>query len=187
MRFGAALTLPLVASVQSRATGDRARLRSAFDQNYAGVWRFLRRMGVSADRADDAAQQVFLIALEAMPRITEGSERAFLYATAVRLAYGMRRKTEREVLSTGLDFDASPMPTPDQLADQKRAREVLDAIIASLEVEIRTVFVLAEFDGFTTPEIAALLEIPLGTAASRLRRAREKFQSLVSTVYGDER
>jgi RNA polymerase sigma-70 factor (ECF subfamily) len=186
MRFDATLSLPLVAGVKSRSDGDRGRLRRAFDQNYPGVWRFLRRMGVPGDRADDAAQQVFLIALEAMPRIHEGSERAFLYATAVRLAYGMRRKTEREVPSVALDFDASPLPSPDQLADQKRAREALDAIIASLEVDIRTVFVLAEFDGFTTPEIAALLEIPLGTAASRLRRAREKFQSLVRTVYGEE-
>jgi RNA polymerase sigma-70 factor (ECF subfamily) len=186
MRIAATLSLPLVAGAQSRADDDRARLRRAFDQNYPGVWRFLRRMGVPPDRADDASQQVFLIALEAMTRIHEGSERAFLYGTAVRLAYGMRRKTEREVPSTALDLDASPMPSPDQLADQKRAREVLDAIIANLEVEIRTVFVLAEFDGFTTPEIASLLEIPLGTAASRLRRAREKFRSLVQRVYGDE-
>ena len=187
MRIVATLSLPLVSGAQSRADEDRARLRRAFDQNYPGVWRFLRRMGVPADRADDASQQVFLIALEAMGRIHEGSERAFLYGTAVRLAYGMRRKNEREVPTTALDFDASPMPSPDQLADQKRAREVLDAIIANLEVEIRTVFVLAEFDGFTTPEIANLLEIPLGTAASRLRRARERFRSLVQRVYGAER
>jgi RNA polymerase sigma-70 factor, ECF subfamily len=187
MRIDGTLSIPFLSSARSRSEVDQSRLRKAFDQNYPGVWRFLRRMGVAADRADDAAQQVFLIALEALPRIAEGSERAFLYGTAIRLAHGIRRKADREVPSLGLEFDASPLPTPDQLADQKRAREVLDAIIASLEVDVRTVFVLSEFDGFTTPEIANLLEIPLGTAASRLRRAREKFQLLVRAVYGDER
>jgi RNA polymerase sigma-70 factor (ECF subfamily) len=186
MRIDGTLSIPFLADARSRSECDQGRLRRAFDQNYAGVWRFLRRMGVAADRADDAAQQVFLIALEALPRIADGSERAFLYGTAIRLAHGIRRKADREVPSVALDFDPSPLPSPDQLADQKRAREVLDAIISSLDVDVRTVFVLSEFDGFTTPEIASLLDIPLGTAASRLRRAREKFQQLVRTVFGEE-
>jgi RNA polymerase sigma-70 factor (ECF subfamily) len=186
MRIEGTLTIPLLAGTQGRSQRDQARLRKAFDQNYAGVWRFLRRMGVPADRADDAAQQVFLIALEALTRIAEGSERAFLYATAVRLAHGIRRKAEREVPSLSLDSDASPMPSPDQLADQKRAREVLDTMIAGLDADVRTVFVLSEFEGFTTPEIAGVLDIPLGTAASRLRRARAKFQLLVGQAYGEE-
>jgi RNA polymerase sigma-70 factor (ECF subfamily) len=142
-------------------------------------------MGVASDRADDAAQQVFLIALEAMPRIREGSERAFVYSTAVRTAHGIRRKGTREIPSCLIEGDPSPVPGPDQLADQKRAREALDAIIASMDVDARTVFVLSELDGFTTPEIAELLDVPVGTAASRLRRARERFQLLVRQFYGE--
>jgi RNA polymerase sigma-70 factor, ECF subfamily len=184
MRFDGALSIPFVAP-QQRSECDQVRLRTAFDQNFAGVWRFLRRMGVPHDRADDAAQQVFLIALEALTRISEGSERAFIYATAVRLAHGVRRKGEREIASAAFECDPSPLPSPDQLTDQKRSREVLDAIVTSMDVDIRTVFVLAEFDGFTTPEIAGLLEIPLGTAASRLRRARARFQELARAAYGD--
>jgi len=143
-------------------------------------------MGVAADRADDVAQQVFLIALNALGRIREGSERAFLYGTAVRLAHGARRRGEREVPSLGLDLVPSLIPFPDQLTDQKRAREVLDAFIDSLDVDTRTVFVLTEFDGFTTPEIADLLDVPLGTAASRLRRAREKLRAMMRDIYGDQ-
>jgi RNA polymerase sigma-70 factor (ECF subfamily) len=185
MRIAGTLSIPLVARPAARSALDQARLRRAFDANYAGVWRFLRRLGVAPDRVDDAAQQVFLIALEAMERIQEGSERAFLYATAVRVAHGIRRKIQRELASPELDSDASPLPSPAQLTDQKRAREALDAIIARLDEDQRTVFVLAEFEDFTTPEIATLLDVPLGTAASRLRRAREKFQMLVRRAYGD--
>jgi len=80
-----------------------------------------------------------------------------------------------------LDLDASPLPSPDELTDQKRAREALDLLLERLEMDTRTVFVLFELDGFTVPEIADVLAIPLGTAASRLRRAREHFQALVRT------
>jgi RNA polymerase sigma-70 factor (ECF subfamily) len=173
-------------AIAARSEADQARLRSAYRQNYAGVCRFLRRMRVTADRTDDAAQQVFLIAVEALPRIAAGSERAFLYETAFRLAHGMRRRGEREIPSLGLEFDPSPVPSPDQLTDQKRAREVLDTFVVELDADTRNVFVLTEFDGFTMPEIADLLDVPLGTATSRLRRAREKIHSMVSKIYGDK-
>jgi len=158
---------------------DEARLRKAFVQHYAGVWRFLRRLGVASDRVDDAAQHAFLVALEALPRIVPGCERAFLYATAVRIAHGQRRRTEREVATVDVDLGPSPLPSPDELTDQKRAREMLDTLLQHIELDARAVFVLFEIEGFTVPEIAELLRVPLGTAASRLRRSREQFQALV--------
>ncbi|MBV9949452.1 MAG: sigma-70 family RNA polymerase sigma factor, partial [Myxococcales bacterium] len=124
--------------------------------------------------------QVFLIALEAMARIVAGSERAFLYATAVRIAHGVRRKPAREVGGVDVDLAGSAAASPaDELTDQKRAREVLDGLLEQMELDTRTPFVLFEIDGFTIPEIARVLGIPMGTAASRLRRAREQFQALV--------
>jgi RNA polymerase sigma-70 factor (ECF subfamily) len=138
-------------------------------------------MGVPAHYADDAAQQVFLVALEALPRIAIGSERAYVYATAVRTAHGVRRKREREIGGMDVDSTGSALLGPDDLTDQKRARQVLDRMLAGMEIDIRTVFVLFEIDGFTVPEIAKVLAIPVGTAASRLRRAREQFQILVRT------
>jgi RNA polymerase sigma-70 factor, ECF subfamily len=175
----------LADSLASRASGlgvsaqDEARLRKAFVQHYAGVWRFLRRLGVSSDRVDDAAQHAFLVALEALPRIVPGCERAFLYSTAVRIAHGQRRRTEREIATVDVGLGPSPLPSPDALTDQKRAREMLDRLLEQIELDARAVFVLFEIEGFTVPEIADLLKIPLGTAASRLRRSREQFQALV--------
>lgn len=186
MTFDSTLAGGLSARACVEQTHDRARLRHAFVEHYPGVWRFLRRMGVPADRADDAAQQVFLVAVEALPRILRGSERPFLYATAVRTAHGIRRRGDREVHGLNLDLDVSPLPSPDELTDQKQAREALDALLERLEMDARTVFVLFEFDGFTVPEIAEVLSIPLGTAASRLRRAREHFQSLVRALLRPE-
>ncbi len=146
------LNMAFLAERSSRTLGGSARMRDMFSRNYASIWRFLRRMGVPADRADDAAQNVFLVALEALPRIADGSERSFLFSTAVRIAFASRRKFEREVLSEALDEGRSSLPTADQLADQKRAREVLDAIVDRMSVDVRSVFVLAEFEQFRVPE-----------------------------------
>lgn len=178
------MRLPVGAS--QRSDQNQARLRQAFDQHHDGVWRFLRRMGFSPDRADDAAQQVFLVAVEALGRIAEGKERGFLYGTAFRLALGLRRGDAREVPSASMEWESSTLPSPDQLADRRRARTVLDGFVASLDIDTRTVFVLTEFEEFTAPEIAELLDVPLGTVASRLRRAREKFRATVKRIYGRE-
>jgi RNA polymerase sigma-70 factor (ECF subfamily) len=163
---------------------DEARLRIAFVQHYAGVWRFLRRLGVTADRADDAAQHAFLVAVEALPRILPGCERAFLYATAVRIAHRFRRRVEREIATRDVEAGSSPLPSAEDLTDQKRAREMLDQLLERIELDARAVFVLFEIEGFTLPEIADLLKIPLGTATSRLRRSRERFQALVLAAQG---
>jgi RNA polymerase sigma-70 factor (ECF subfamily) len=160
---------------------DNTRLRKTFVDHYAGVWRFLRRMGVPAHGADDAAQHVFLIALEALPRIAVGNERAYVYATAIRTAHGIRRKREREIGGMDVDSTGSTLLGPDELTDQKRARQVLDRLLERMDIDLRTIFVLFEIDGFSVPEIAVVSAIPVGTAASRLRRARAQFQALVRT------
>jgi RNA polymerase sigma-70 factor (ECF subfamily) len=136
-------------------------------------------MGLPSDRADDVAQTAFLIALERLPDIVIGSERAFLYATAIRIVHGMRRRSQREVLGADLDLDRSPTPSPEEVAHQKRIRELFDALLESIEFESRAVFVRFEVDGLTIPEIARSLAITRSAATCRLRRARRQFRALV--------
>jgi RNA polymerase sigma-70 factor, ECF subfamily len=179
-----ALPQALATGATRASTRDDARLRDAFVRHYAGIWRFLRRLGVPGDRVDDAAQHAFLVALEALPRIAPGSERAFLYATAVRTAHGIRRRVEREIATVDFEARSSSAPSAEELTDRKRARELLDRILAQIELDARAVFVLFEIEGFTLPQIADLLAIPLGTATSRLRRARERFRELAQAASG---
>jgi RNA polymerase sigma-70 factor (ECF subfamily) len=74
--------------------------------------------------------------------------------------------------------------TPEQLADQRMARKLLDRLLDEMDPQIRSVFVLYELEEMTMGEIANLLEIPGGTVASRLRRARTEFKSLVRRLQG---
>ena len=62
--------------------------------------------------------------------------------------------------------------TPEQLTDRKRMRELLDRVLDQMDGNLRDVFVLHEFEELNMSEIAAVLGIPRGTVASRLRRAR---------------
>ena len=177
------MTVPAIEPRSRRAELDRSvRLKRIFHENYRVVWRVVRRIGLPVEAADDATQQVFLVAAERLDDIAEGSERAFVFGTALRVARTFKRRLARELPSEEGDRNASPLPRPDELADQKRAREVLDAVLQQMPADLRAVFVLFELEGMTTPEIAELFEIPVGTAASRLRRAREKFRERVKAL-----
>jgi RNA polymerase sigma-70 factor (ECF subfamily) len=165
---------------REQAGRDDARWRSIVAENFAPIWRFLRSLGVRDAELDDAAQQVFLVAVSRSHDITLGSERAFLFGTAVRIAQLQRRKpAKHEGLSTDdTDRICDPAPGPEDLADSKQAYEMLDLVLESMDAELRTPFVLFELEGLKMIEIASALELPLGTVASRLRRAREEFHAI---------
>jgi RNA polymerase sigma-70 factor (ECF subfamily) len=153
--------------------------------HFRAVWRAVRRLGVTEDVADDAAQEVFIVAARKLDAIEPGGERAYLYGIAVRIASNARRarRTRREdsdedaVLSV-----ASEAPRADALLEKKRLRELLDVVLDGLSDDLRTVFVLFELEGFSMREIAELLDLPAGTVASRLRRGREAFQAAAERV-----
>ena len=146
--------------------------------DYRFIWRLLRRLGVPHAQAEDGAQQVFLIVAERMQDITPGRERAFAFGTALRLSQSLRRRRYRELPSDNLAERSSAAPGADELLDQRRLREQLEAVLARMPLDLRTVLILFELESMTSPEIATLIEIPLGTVASRLRRARALFRSL---------
>jgi len=161
---------------------DEARLRSLVDRYLDFTWRSLRRLGLSPDAADDAAQRVFVVVHERLADIQPGCEKAFLFKTAVRVASTARRTyaRRREVLGGAETFESlDPAPRADELLDRQRARALLEEFLDGMEMELRVVFVLFEIEGLKMSEIAATIDVPEGTVASRLRRARAEFQSRV--------
>ncbi len=144
--------------------------------HHDAVWRFLRRLGVSEGDADDVMQDVILILARKLDTLDEASDRSFFFGTALRVAHaGFRRRCRRAATADQeLERDWIAPDTCD-LVEQKRLREILDRLLGRLPYELRVVFVLYEIEGFTMAEIASLLSIPPGTAASRLRRARADF------------
>lgn len=170
----------MAAPIRDAASDRKARLEGMIEADYRFIWRLLRRLGVHECAIDDAVQEVFVIAAERLDDIKEGSERSFAFGTALRVAQSTRRARARERASDEIDLPPSALPGPDELSDQKRARDLLNRILDGMPLDLRTVFILFELEGMTSPEIAEVANVPLGTVASRLRRAREAFKTLVA-------
>lgn len=161
------------------AKPERSRLERIFNSYYWQVWRMLRRLGVPSAHTDDAVQEVFLVVHQKLAVIAEASEKHYLFSTALRIAANQRRSRARRLVIAGEAVDAAydDLPSADQLLEQKRRRELLDGALDSLGESQRDVFVLFELEGLSVPEIAELYDVPVGTVASRLRRARLAFET----------
>ena len=164
-------------------SSDPARLERVVRADYRFIWRLLRRLGVPESHAEDAAQQVFLIVAERLRDIAPGRERSFAFGTALRLSQSLRRRRHRELPSDSVDERSSAAPAGEELLDQQRARAQLAQVLASMPLDLRTVLILFELEAMTSPEIAQLIDVPLGTVASRLRRARALFRSLSANPF----
>lgn len=153
-------------------------------EHYGLVWRLLRRLGLRAGDADDAAQQVFIAAAAKLSDIVPERERAFLYGVTLNVGARARRgqARRREESLDGVDEPDSGEPTAEQLLERRQARDALDALLDEMPEDLRVVFVLYELEELSTPQIAELCAIPLGTCASRLRRAREDFEERVARL-----
>jgi len=166
-------------AVRVHAASDR--METLVAAHHAFVWRSLRRLGVPDRDVDDACQQVFMVAHRRLAQIASEGERSFLFQTALRVAADWRRAHKRRCEQPGIDLLDVPDlgASPEELMDRRRARVVLDGVLAAMPLKLRAVFVLFELEEMTMGEIAALSDLRPGTVASRLRRARQMFQQAV--------
>jgi RNA polymerase sigma-70 factor (ECF subfamily) len=175
----------LVLPVPRTQSAAQARLRAAIDAHYDVVWRFLRRMGVREAVVEDAAQQVLIVFARRIQSVDAGAERSFLLGTALRVAADFRKQAarQREVTDErALGGWAADARGPDDELDERRARLLLDGVLARMEEDLRAVLVMCDLEELTMADVAASLAIAPGTVASRLRRARAAFQELVDEV-----
>jgi len=173
---------PLPSGVERPKLGAAEAVHAIVEREYAAVWRFLRRLGVPESDADDTAQRVFARVLAKRGEVRSGAERAYLMRAAFRAALEDQRARQRvRARSTSVDVDVvhSPSPQPDEAFAQRQQLELLDRAVAALPTELRAVLMLFEIEGLSFTEIALALELPRGTVASRVRRARELFADAV--------
>lgn len=164
------------------------RLRKVVDTHHAFVWRSLRRLGVQERNVDDATQTVFLTVSRHVDDVPTEKMRSFVFGVAMRVAANARRSEALRAKRECEIPDGLPdgQKTPEKLLETRRARQLLDEILDALPEELRVPFVLTELEQMTAPEIATLLEIPVGTVTSRLRRAREAIQAEVRRLRARE-
>lgn len=159
--------------VPALAARTLAQLIRCYSSSIAGL---LQRLGVPSADVDDVKQRVWLTALRWSSRLQPGRERAFLFAVARREAGHARRSYRRRAEVGDIEPDALQSEQPDAhelLTRRERARQA-QAVLQAMESELRELFVALESGEATAAEVARAQHIPLGTAKSRWRRAREE-------------
>jgi RNA polymerase sigma-70 factor, ECF subfamily len=184
-----ALPHPVEASIVRRVAGPNSRelrLRQLVDQYVGYVARVLRNAGTAEADVDDDVQRVFIALANRLDDVRIGSEKSFLLQTALNMAAHARRTAarRREVLTERPPDSTDGLATPEEAVDRKQIRQLLDTILDRMDADLRLVFVLYEFEEMTMAEISTILEIPRGTVASRLRRARGEFREQVAALEG---
>lgn len=156
-------------------------LASLYQNEFARLCGLLRRLGVPDKDLEDAVHDVFIVVHRRWEDLDPDRPAApWLSGIAVRVASQWRRKASVRH-ETAMEPVEQPTQGPDALGllEGRRAQARVVAALDALAKEQRTVFVLNQLEGFTIPEIATSLGIPLNTAYSRLRLARERFVDAV--------
>ena len=152
-----------------------------YEEHFDFVWRSARRLGVADEALDDVAQEIFLVVHRKLSEFEgRSSLRTWLYAIARRVVSDHRRSARRKRPHTPLPETLSSSATPHGDAVRQQAATILHAFLESLPDEQREVFVLAELEQMTAPEIAEATAAPVNTVYSRLRLARQSFERCVA-------
>jgi RNA polymerase sigma-70 factor (ECF subfamily) len=166
---------------------DRAAFRTVFEEHFEHVWHTLRRLGVRVEDLEDLTHEVFVTFYRRRAEYDPARPiRPWLGGIALRVAAAHRRQPHRraEVLDGGelATGTAGEAPLPDQTLARKQDRALVIDALATVELDRRAVFTMHDLDGAAMPEIARALGIPLNTAYSRLRLAREDFKAAVQRL-----
>jgi len=155
--------------------------RSLYENYFDFVWTCTRRLGVPVDAIDDVVQEIFIVVHARLPTVERpASLRSWLYSVVRRTVSTYHRsrhaRAARETHQPSADAQASPMqPSPLDLAVLSDELKLLWRLLDEIDGRKREVLVLAEIEQMTMPEIAQAVGIPLNTAYSRLRAARQEF------------
>jgi RNA polymerase sigma-70 factor (ECF subfamily) len=154
-----------------------------FENEFDHVCNTLRRLGVAPRDLEDLTHDVFLDVYRKLDEYDPSRPlRPWLFAFGFRVASDYRRRAShtRELIGEADRVDEDPL-ADEQLVSRDN-RELVAAALDTLDLDRRAVFVLHDLDDCPVPEIAAALQIPLNTAYSRLRVAREQFAKAVARL-----
>jgi RNA polymerase sigma-70 factor, ECF subfamily len=155
--------------VKRAARGDRAAFDELVLRHRDRVWAIALRMCRDREDAEDALQETFVAAWRSLDRFAGRSEvTTWLYRIAVNKSHDV---IARRRASAPLDELNEPVAAIDG-GEQHARREAIERALATLTPEFRAVAVLCDILGLTPAEAAEILEIPEGTAKSRVFRAR---------------
>lgn len=189
-----AVPLDDAALVRAAQSGDRGALDQLFRRHYDRVFGVCRRItGNDADAAD-ATQEAMIAMVRGLPRfdgLASFSTWAYRVATNASLDE-LRRRRRRPLVSgrehlhdQGSDGQESADPRSGERIEQLGNRELIDVALAALPEDFRVAVVLRDIADLDYAEIAAILDVPVGTIKSRIARGRGMLAATISQTDGN--
>jgi RNA polymerase sigma-70 factor, ECF subfamily len=154
------------------------------------LYNFARWMSGDPDEARDLVQETFAKALKATNSFREGTNfRAWMFRilrnTFLTSRTGLERRHTEQESEKGFEDSVVTQETPELALIRRADTELVQQGIASLQHGFQEVLILADLEEMKYQEIAAVLDIPIGTVMSRLARARKQLrQFLVDALQG---
>jgi RNA polymerase sigma-70 factor, ECF subfamily len=182
----------LLARIQA---GDKAACAECIAQHSAGVYRLALRLMRNEAEAEDVMQETFISAFKGIDSFHGHSRLAtWLYRIAHNVALMRMRRVQPVLVAVDepvRDADGHEAPRelfdwcclPEQDFDTAEARAELDAAVAGLPENLRTVFVLRELEGLSTEATAKALGLSVDNVKTRLHRARLRLRERLSEYF----
>ena len=161
--------------------GDCSAFGELVRCHHRSVVNVVYRMCGVVQLAEDAAQEAFLQAWLHLDSFQpQSSLRNWLYRIAVNAALDvLRRASEKPSDEIESVTAADPQPGPEAELLQRERTTIVQQAVLELTSANRAVLVLREYGGLSYQEIAAALDIPVGTVMSRLNYARSRLRELL--------
>ena len=175
----------------------RPTFEEVYRETFPFVWRTVRRLGVGDSTRDDVTQEVFVTVYRRLGEF-EGrcSMKTWVFNILMGIVRNYRRSRKRKGKAQALSATvvdpsilADVKADPSELASREEAGRILHELLDGLSEEKAVVFVLADLEGLTVPEIAELVNANVNTIYSRLRAARKQFDQALARLHaeGDNR
>jgi len=150
-------------------------------QHSARVYRLAYRLTGNRHDAEDLTQEVFLRVFRSLSTYRPGTFEGWLHRITTNLFLDQARRRQR------IRFDALPddvgdklpglLPAPDSGLSDEMFDADIEVALASLSPEFRAAVVLCDIEGLSYEEIAAVLDVKIGTVRSRIHRGRSMLRS----------
>jgi RNA polymerase sigma-70 factor (ECF subfamily) len=163
--------------------GDRQAFEELLDAYETRVYRLALRFTGNIPDAEDVTQDVFLGVYKGLAHFRgDAALGTWIYRVAMNhcLEYRRKRRLESIPYDEELTLTSSDWrDDPEQSADKQELSERVEAALKCLSPQHRDVIVLHELQGLTYQEVAATLNVPVGTVKSRLSNAFRRLRDLL--------